>query len=171
MYNEQIIISIVLSIRCLRVCSNMSNTSLFYKFQNIIMIWLDWLDSDFIPKNCKIFDFEKKFMALLFGIKNEPYTGILRLGKVFLKISLTRRKDFVNSVESFINFRDRLDEKLNKNTNYSLIQGRSEPLSSSHAVETTKFLHKTLNGLHFTWTRLYFLWNHSLFVWIRMADP
>ena len=41
---------------------------------------------------------------MVFGIKNEPYTGILRLRKVVLKICLTRRKDFVNSVESFFLF-------------------------------------------------------------------
>ena len=32
----------------------------------------EWLDSDFIPENGKIFEFQKNFMAILFGLKMSP---------------------------------------------------------------------------------------------------
>ena len=51
-------------------------------------VLLEWLNSDFIPWNGKIFEFSKNFNAIWFGIENNPYAEISgRLRAVWLKIS------------------------------------------------------------------------------------
>ena len=39
----------------------------------------DWWVSNLIPKKTKKFEFGKNFMAILFEIKNNPYTPIFSL--------------------------------------------------------------------------------------------
>ena len=54
---------------------------------------MHWWVSNIIPKKTKKFEFEKNFMAILFAVKNNPYTQILSI--VGVSVGVLQRKQIL----------------------------------------------------------------------------